>query len=298
MNEAVYNYKKGLPAMGLCYLMWGFQPLYYQLDTTVDTNFLLACRVIWAAVCCLAILACQGKLPQLWAVFRDKKVLLREIPAALLLFADWAVYLIGVRAGRVQECSMGYYIMPLVMFALGALLFREKFGWTQLEALVFIVAGIALSAGSFGRFPYITVTLALCFAVYSALKKSLEVDSIVSTSAEILLMVPLALLYILFFARGEITSDLTLGRQLFLMGSGLVTGLPMVFFSAGVVYLPLTVTAISQYLSPSLSLMCSLLLGESFSREKLISFAFIWTGVIIYAGNEVRQARKAMHKTE
>lgn len=298
MNEPVYNYKKGLPAMGLCYLMWGFQPLYYQLDTTVDTNFLLACRVIWAAVCCLAILACQGKLPQLWTVFKNKKVLLREIPAALLLFADWAVYLIGVRTGHVQECSMGYYIMPLVMFSLGALLFREKLGWTQIEALVFIVAGVALSAGSFGRFPYVTVTLALCFAVYSALKKSLDVDSIVSTSAEILLMVPLALLYILLFARGEITSGLTLGRQLFLMGSGLVTGLPMVFFSAGVVHLPLTVTAISQYLSPSLSLVCSLFLGESFSREKLISFAFIWVGVIIYAGSEVRQARKAMHKTE
>ena len=91
------NYRKGLPAMAGCFLIWGFQPLYWYMCTAlcgeIDTFFLMACRITWAAVCCLCILKVQGKLPQLWAVFKDKQVLKREIPASVFLFGDWLVYL-------------------------------------------------------------------------------------------------------------------------------------------------------------------------------------------------------------
>ena len=106
------DYRRGLPAMAACFLIWGFQPLYWYMCTNVcgeiDTFFLMACRIIWAAVTCLCILKVQGKLPQLWAVFKDKQVLKRELPASVFLFGDWIVYLWallhpaagGVRAGR------------------------------------------------------------------------------------------------------------------------------------------------------------------------------------------------------
>ena len=117
------NYRKGLGAMSVCFFIWGFQPLYWYMCTNVcgeiDTFFIMACRIIWAAVACLCILKVQGKLPQLWAVFKDKQVLKREMPASVLLFGDWLVYLWAVQNGRVLECSLGYYIQPLVVFALG-----------------------------------------------------------------------------------------------------------------------------------------------------------------------------------
>ena len=104
------NYKKGLSALLLCFLIWGFQPLYWYICGEWDTFFMLACRIVWAAICCLCILWAQGKLPQLWAVFRDRRALKREIPASLFLLADWGVYLWAVQNGRVLECSLGYYI--------------------------------------------------------------------------------------------------------------------------------------------------------------------------------------------
>ena len=289
MENRLQQYRKGFPAMIACYLIWGFQPLYYTIDTAVDTVFLLACRIVWAAVACLVILKVQGKLPQLRAVFRDRAVLRREIPAAVLLLADWGIYLFAVRCGKVMEAAMGYYIMPLVMFALGAALFREPFSRRHLLALGFIAVGIVLSTGGFGGFPYVTVLLALCFAVYSACKKSLSVDSVVSTTAEILMIVPPALLYLCLFGRSELLlSALMPGRQLFLIGSGIVTGVPMVLFAVGVRYLPLSLSGIMQYLSPSLGLLCGVLMGETLSREKLISFLFIWLGVILYTVCEWR----------
>ena len=294
MTDNRARQRTGLLWLVGCYFFWGFQPLYWAIDAQADTAFLLASRILWAAVCCLGILAAQGKLGQLAAVFTTRELRRREIPAAALLLADWSVYLFAVRDGKIMECSLGYYIMPLIMFALGAVVYRERVTWKHVGILVFVVVGIALSFGGFGGFPWVTVLLALCFAVYSAIKKGLDIDSVVSTSAEIVMMTPLAVAYILVFCRGENgLAGLTVGRQLFLIGGGLVTGLPMVFFALGVRRLPLTLTGVMQYLSPSLGLVCSLLLGESMTGMKLLSFGFIWLGLGLYLLEVFRADRAA-----
>ena len=295
------NYRKGLPAMAACFLIWGFQPLYWYMCTAlcgeIDTFFLMACRITWAAVCCLCILKVQGKLPQLWAVFKDKQVLKREIPASVLLFGDWMVYLWAVQNGRVLECSLGYYIQPLVVFALGAVIFKEKMSWRHLVIIAIVVVGIVLSTSGFGGIPYVTIALALMFAVYAAIKKSLTIDSIVSTTSEILMMVPVALLFILFFRMGDNgMASMTILKQVLMIGGGVITGLPMVFYSIGVRNLPLMTTGICQYISPSLSIVCGAIMGEALTHEKLVSFLFIWAGVILYVLNtfyEEKQRKKA-----
>ena len=280
--------------MAVCYLIWGFQPLYYAIDPNVDTVFLLLCRIIWAAAACLILLAAQHKLHMLAGIFRDRKKLAREIPASALLLADWSIYLFAVRFGKIMEVSMGYYIMPLVMIFFGAVVFKEKIQAGHIAALIAVVIGIILSVEGFGGFPAVTISLSLCFAVYSALKKGLDDDSVVTTTAEILLMLPVAVLGLIIFSKNSgWFSDMTFARQMFLVGSGIVTGLPMIFFAVGVKYLPLSLTGIFQYVSPSIGIICSLILGERFSPEKLLSFSFIWLGVIIYCLYEYRQARRA-----
>ena len=280
--------------MAVCYLIWGFQPLYYAIDPNVDTVFLLLCRIIWAAAACLILLAAQHKLHMLAGIFRDRKKLAREIPASALLLADWSIYLFAVRFGKIMEVSMGYYIMPLVMIFFGAVVFKEKIQAGHIAALIAVVIGIILSVEGFGGFPAVTISLSLCFAVYSALKKGLDDDSVVTTTAEILLMLPVAVLGLIIFSKNSgWFSGMSFARQMFLIGSGIVTGLPMIFFAVGVKYLPLSLTGIFQYVSPSIGIICSLILGERFSPEKLLSFSFIWLGVIIYCLYEYRQARRA-----
>ena len=288
-----YNYKKGLTAIMLCFLIWGFQPLYFNLCEGVDTLFLMACRIIWAAVCCLIILKCQGKLPQLWAAFRDKNVMKREVPAMFFLFADWIIYLWAVQNGRVFECSLGYYIQPLVVFAFGALVFKEKMSWRHFVILAIVIVGIVLSANGFGGIPYVTISLALSFAIYAAIKKSLTIDSIVSTTTEILMMVPFALLFILFFRMGDNgMAAITVSRQLLMIGAGVITGTPMLLYAIGVRNLPLMTTGICQYLSPTLAIFCGMIMGEHLTHEKLLSFLFIWAGVILYVLNTVYEEKQ------
>lgn len=287
------NYRKGIPTLLLCFFIWGFQPLYWYICGEWDTYFLLACRIIWAAVCCLCILWAQGKLPQLLAVFRDKNILKREIPASVFLLADWGVYLWAVQNGRVLECSLGYYIQPIVVFILGAVIFREKVGWRHIVILAVVVVGIVLSTDGFNGIPYVTILLAVCFAIYAAIKRSLRIDSVVSTSAEIVMMVPLALLFILFFRMGDTgMASITPLRQLMLLGAGVVTAMPMVLYSVGVKYLPLMTAGFCQYLSPTLAIVCGMIMGEYLTAEKLRSFYFIWAGVLLYCLNTVYEERK------
>lgn len=287
------NYKKGIPTLLLCFFIWGFQPLYWYICGEWDTYFLLACRIIWAAVCCLCILWAQGKLPQLLEVFRDKNILKREIPASVFLLADWGVYLWAVQNGRVLECSLGYYIQPIVVFILGAVIFREKVSWRHIVILAVVVVGIVLSTDGFNGIPYVTILLAVCFAIYAAIKRSLRIDSVVSTSAEIVMMVPLALLFILLFRMGDTgMASITPLRQMMLLGAGVVTAMPMVLYSVGVKYLPLMTAGFCQYLSPTLAIVCGMIMGEYLTAEKLRSFYFIWAGVLLYCLNTVYEERK------
>lgn len=287
------NYKKGIPTLLLCFFIWGFQPLYWYICGEWDTYFLLACRIIWAAVCCLCILWAQGKLPQLLAVFRDKNIRKREIPASVFLLADWGVYLWAVQNGRVLECSLGYYIQPIVVFIFGAVIFREKVSWRHIVILAVVVVGIVLSTDGFNGIPYVTILLAVSFAIYAAIKRSLRIDSVVSTSAEIVMMVPLALLFILLFRMGDTgMASITPLRQLMLLGAGVVTAMPMVLYSVGVKYLPLMTAGFCQYLSPTLAIVCGMIMGEYLTAEKLRSFYFIWAGVLLYCLNTVYEERK------
>jgi rarD protein len=278
------NYKKGIPPLFGCYLIWGFQPLYWSLCGEMDTLFLMASRTIWAAVCCVIILTLRGNLNDLKLIFTNRKYLIRELFASVFLFGDWIIYLIAIKNGRVMECALGYYILPLVIFSFGAFLFKEKITWKQVAVLGFVVIGIILSANGFGTVPYVTISLALCFAIYTAIKRSLDIDSTATTTAEIIILVPLAVIYIVFFGRTETgLYALSVKNALLLIGSGVVTGLPMVLFSIGINNIPLTISGMFQYLSPTISLFCGAIMGEELTKGKLISFAFIWVGLIVYS---------------
>ena len=276
--------KKGLLALFACHVLWGFQPLYWAILPDIEPGFLMAARALAAGPMCILILLCTKKLSGIGAVFKDRGLFLREAVAAALLAVDWVVYLVAVKNGLVLACALGYYIMPVVVFFLGAAVFREPVRPFHVVALALILCGIVLSARGFGSVPMPTVILSVAFAVYSAVKKGIPLDSNVSTTVEILFMAPFALAWILLTASGRAgIAALDLKTVLFLLGGGVVTGLPMVFFAIGVKNVSLMTTGITEYLSPTLGILCGLLLGERFNTDKLLTFLFIWAGVAVFS---------------
>ena len=282
--------KKDLAALLGCYILWGFQPLYWNLVDEVEPLTILAVRIILAAVFCALLLLMQGRLGELWCVLRDRSVMKYLLPAVVFLLLDWSVFIIVVNSGHILDASLGYYINPLILFLAGVLVYREHCGKLQLLALGFAATGVIISTAAFGSFPWISLIIALNWAVYAIIKKNVQLDGVLSIAAETALLTVPALLFLIFFRRPELAAVST-RSGLILLGSGVITALPMFLYSGCVRRLPLILMCFAQYLSPTFNLICGLITGESFGDSQLVSFGFFIAAIIIFTINEIREVR-------
>lgn len=289
------TYGKTLLIGALCYVMWGLLPLYWHLLSGFDPLFILANRILWSAVFMLGLTACTGRLKLLVSTFRDWKTMRFLIPAALVITVNWGTYIWAVNSGRGLDASLGYYMNPLVVFAIGLALFHEHCGAAEWIALGLAAAGVLYAALAYGEFPYAAIVLAVSFAAYGTLKKFAHVDGLISTTVETLVIAPLALLYLILTpASRAAVSALTLPDGLLLLCSGAVTALPLVLYARGVNTLPFTTMGFLQFISPTLMLLVSLFVyHEPFSKQNAVAFALIWAGLAVYMFAALRRERRA-----
>lgn len=283
--------KKSFLSLFLCYVLWGFQPLYWSMTDTIDSYTILGFRVIMAAVFSVLILAVTHRLPELKALFKNKDIMKYLLPAVIFLFLDWAVFIVVVNSGHVLDASLGYYINPLVLFGFGVLFYKEKCSKIQLVSLAVATVGVIISTVAFGSFPYISMIIALNWAVYAALKKNVKVDGVVSIAAETIILSPFALVFLSAFRHSEI-AGFGAKETLLMIGSGIVTALPMFLYSNSVAKFPLILMCFAQYLSPTFNLICGFIMGESFSKSQIVSLVFFVTAIIIFTANEIRTMRR------
>lgn len=280
--------KKDTAALLGCYMLWGFQPLYWGLIGDVGTMTLMPLRIVFAALFSVLILALQKRTAELKALFKDRKMMKFLLPAALFLLADWTVYIILVNSGHIIDVSLGYYINPLLLFLIGALIYREKCGAGHFIALAVAVMGVVVSAAAFGSVPYTSLIIAVNWAVYAAIKKNVSIDGVLSIAAETLILTIPAVIFMLIFQRGEL-AQIPASSWLPLLGSGVVTALPMFLYSRCVSRLPLVLMCFAQYLSPTFGLVCVFIKGESFSQSQLISLAFFIAAIVVFTVSELKR---------
>ena len=269
----------------ICYVVWGFQPLYYAIKPDTDAMFLLMSRILWAGVFVTSIVLVQGRGKEIIATFKKKDLMLKHIvPGAIFNFLDWGVYMWAVMNGHILATSMAYYIAPLAVCYFGVIFFKEKMTWQMGVATAIIVAGVLFAGDGFGNSPLITIILMFCFAAYAAFMKGVKEDSPLCTSVMMILAAPAAIIYIAIFRMGENgMASVDLGIQFFLIGAGIVTVLPILIYASCVKRLQMTIMGFLQYLSPTLGIVCSYLMGETMGKNEYILFGFIWTGVLLYS---------------
>ncbi len=282
--------KKDTAALLGCYIMWGFQPLYWGLIDGVDSLTIMPLRIVFSALVSLLFLLAQGRMGELRALLKNRSMMKLLIPAALFLLADWTVYIVLVNSGHILDVSLGYYINPLLLFLIGALIYREKCSAGHFIALSVAAAGVAVSAIAFGSVPYTALIIAINWAIYAAIKKNVKIDGILSIAAETLILTVPAVIFMLFFRRTEL-AQIPVSSYWFIVGSGVVTALPMFLYSRCVSRLPLVLMCFAQYLSPTFGLVCALITGESFTPSRLISLAFFIGAIIIFTASELKRAK-------
>lgn len=286
--------KSGLMNAIIAYTMWGLLPLYWKLFETMPAGEILSHRIVWSFVFVAILIAVQRKWSDLKAVAANRSSLLSLTVSSLLITANWLIFIWAVNNGHVVETSLGYYLTPLLNVLLGVLFLREKPSKGQWLAVALAGAGVLFVAIDYGRFPWISVSLALTFGLYGLAKKKVSFDSRIGLFTETAVVTPLALLFWIYLGASHTATAWSLppGSLLLLLLAGAATALPLLFFAKAAKLLPLTTLGFVQYIGPSITLLLSVFVfDERISTVLLISFSLIWAALIVFAMSSIRAAK-------
>jgi len=291
MREAT----KGILAMVATCSIWGLSGIYYKLLDHIPPIEILAHRTLWSFIFFALVLLVQGRISVLRQTLGARRSVLLIGFAALMISTNWFVFITSIQIGKAVEASLGYYIFPLVAVLLGAIAFRERLGKAQLFAVALAATAVITLTIGLGVPPWIALILATSFGFYGLVKKGLSVGPVVSVTAEVLLLSPIALGVLWWFhSDGHGAFGGNWHDSLLLAFSGILTASPLIMFSYATKRITLATVGLVQYLNPSLQfLVATLLFREMFSLWHAIAFGMIWSALAIYTTASLRQDRAA-----
>ncbi|EPS0981007.1 EamA family transporter RarD [Vibrio vulnificus] len=269
----------------ISFLIWGLTPIYYRLMPSAQMDELLAMRIIASVpVGLVLVYFITGKLPEFRRVWHDKRSLLYTLIAALLMCISWSTFTWALTNDRVIDASLGFFISPLIMVALGVLVLKETLSPGKKLAIFFAALGLGYQIVHYGEIPYVALTMGVFFTLYGFCKKKIAYDWSTTLFFEALLLAPVATIYMAMkYAQGDavsLSSDLS--TLLLYLGSGPVTIAPLIFYSIAIRYTNMTNIGLMQYIEPTLQfLLAVFIFAEYFDQVKMVSFGLIWFGLLL-----------------
>ncbi len=276
------------------YLLWGTVPLYWPLLRPASAPEILAHRMVWSLVVVAGALLAMRRRQWLRVVLREPRRLRLIAVAAVLIAVNWGFYIWGVNSGHVVEASLGYFVNPLVTICFGVVLLRERLRTGQWVAVGIGVAAVGVLTVGYGRPPWLSLVLAFSFGGYGLVKKKIGLGGIESLAAETAVQFLPALAFLVFLGaqgRGTFTTH-GAGHAAWLASAGPVTAIPLVFFGAAAVRVPLTTIGLLQYLTPVMQFLIGLLyFHETMPADRWAGFALVWVALAVLTGDALRAAR-------
>lgn len=280
----------------LAYGSWGLAPLFWKRAGDLPADELIAERTVTSCLALAALVTLRRDLGGFARVVKGSSHRARLLVGAALIGLSWFAYLYSVLSAQLVEASLGYFVTPLVNLLLGTLVLREKLTRLQVFATVLAVAGVLLLALRVGGVPWIALTLAVTFGLYGLLRKTTEVDALYASTLEMLVLLPFAVGYLGWLALQHrlAFSPMTAGFDgwVFLLATGPVTALPLLWFSIAATRLSLATLGFLQYLAPTIQLVVAVLLyGEPFTSTHVAAFGLIWCALALYTLDLRRRRR-------
>lgn len=275
--------------------IWGIAALYWIQTKPIGPVDVMAHRALWTLPVTFLIVAYFGRLGETLALMRALKFCFWIALAALMLTINWGVYVFAVTNERATEASLGYFMLPLLTIALGVFVFSERPKPVHVLAILLAVIAVLVQLFAYGSLPWVSLTLALSFALYGAIRKQINADSMQGLFLESLCMAPFAALWILTHD-GSGMGEHGLKVDLFLLCAGAFTAAPLLTYVAATRVLPLSTIGLLTYVGPSIQLIVAVfVLMEPVTSVTVLTFGLVWLGVLavsIEAGYSARKLQK------
>lgn len=289
--------KKGVIFAFGAYILWGILPIYWELIQNIGAFEILAFRIIFSMIFMVFIVIISNKtgpfIKDVQQLIKQPIQLIAIIAAGYVITINWGTFIWAVTNGHVLQSSLGYYINPLVSILLALIFLKERFNKAEWLAIALAVIGVLYMTLKMGVFPGISLLLAGSFGIYGLIKKLVPLDAISSITIECIVTAPAGLIYIWYvWQQGDLTFGYSVS-SFWLLLSGAVTAVPLILFSAGARRIPLSLTGFIQYIGPTIMFVLGVFLfKEPFNIDQLITFIFIWIGIIVYSISQYFKIKK------
>lgn len=294
------NTTKGvLCALG-AYFIWGVAPIYFKTIKEVPAEEILTHRIIWSFFFMLILLTATRHWSYMRQVLKHPKKILILGVTAVTIASNWLIYIWAVNNGHMLQASLGYFINPLINVLFGMLFLQERFRRMQWIAVGLALTGVLIQLWQFGSVPVIGLSLAVTFATYGLLRKKLGVDAQIGMTFETLWLLPVGVIFLLFFADSP-TSNMTMNDwhlNVLLIAAGVITTIPLLLFTEAANHLRLSTLGFFQYMGPSIMFLLAVFMyGEVMTSELLVTFGFIWVALILFTLDALYTQQKLRKKT-
>ena len=276
--------------VALACVIWGLSPLFYRLLDDVDPKVIMSFRVIFSLFFLFFFLYFfnNGKK------FLKKKYLNSFwliLLASLMIGINQYGFIYSISINEVLQASFAYYLFPLLAISFGFIFFRERFTKIQIIAVFFAFFAIFLLSLGINSLPLISIIMGVTFAIYGMIKKKMDLNPLKTVFIEIGLLSPLALAFLLFIFKNnpEQIYSLNSYNYFLLLVSGLITALPLWLFSLSSQQLRYSTLGMINYLNPTLQFLVAVIIfSEPFNNLHLLSFIFIWSGLLLYSYDSIK----------
>ncbi|MUV37478.1 Protein RarD [Lentibacillus sp. JNUCC-1] len=286
------------------YFLWGLLPIYWKLVDEVPAGQILAHRIVWSFVfvSVLVLITKKGRpfLHAFKALFQTKKQAVQLLAASLVITLNWLTFIWAVNSGHVVQASLGYYINPLVSIVLGIVFLKEGISRRLIVSFILASLGVLYLTFSYGVFPWVSIVLALSFAFYGLIKKTISIGPMFGLTIETMFVTPIALIYLSAVSNPALTLESAITPTgLLLMGAGAATAVPLLLFAAGAQKIPLSMVGFLQYIAPTLMLILGVFVyNEVFTSAHFIAFVLIWSALFIYMSSWFKRASRKDRQAE
>ncbi len=280
------EYRKGILLAMCAYCIWGFAPIYFKLLEQVSATEILIHRVIWSFLFMVILMQFIGGFGKLRQLLRQPKQLGILAVTSTLIAGNWLLFIWAINNDHMLDASLGYFINPLVNVLLGMVFLSERLRKLQWFAVGLAFTGVLIQVLSFGSIPLVSLGLATSFGFYGLLRKKVNVDAKTGLLVETALLLPIAIIYLIATLDSASASMLTNTTEmnLLLMAAGVVTSVPLLLFAGSATRIPLSMLGFFQYIGPSIMFILAITLyKEPFDLEKGITFAFIWSALVVFS---------------
>lgn len=287
--------KRGLlQALG-AHMFWGAMPLYLILVASVPDVEFVAWRVLFSLPLCLLMLRLAGGgTDEVRIAMREPGTMLRLLASAALIAVNWLVYVYAIHEGHVLAASLGYYVTPFVMMLLGLVFLQERLNAVQWSAVALAGCGVAVLAVGAPTTLWVSAILATSFATYGFVRKTVRAGALAGLTLETLLLAPVALATVGWYALQPGGTALAQGWDVALAVAfgGAMTAIPLLLFASGARRLPYTLTGMMQFTAPTIVFILGLtVFGEALEPVRLTACLAIWAAVGLFLYS-IMQARR------